>query len=510
MAASDEQREVLDFLNDPVTHGGEKPATVETHGAVVFLLKDRVYKLKRAVRFSFMDFSTAERRRAACRAEINLNRRTAPDLYLGTVPVRRSGGGELSLGDIGSDPDDWIETLVLMRRFADTFADSYPTEQELVRVAEDIAGFHARAPFAPGAGGADKTWRILEGNLTSIGRATGVDSSLLSGLSDALRAIHEKGAAELDDRAASGFVRDCHGDLHLANICRFRGVPTLFDCIDFIPDFSRIDTLYDLAFLLMDLDAHGMKSGSSRVLNRYLECRPEEMTGLSLLPLFLSMRAQVRAKVAFAAMGLADDTAIAAEKGQEAARYLSLARDYLGSGPVLLIAVGGASGTGKSTLSRAVAATKGAVILRSDAIRKRRLGLVRETDRLPPDAYSSAVSQAVYAEMGADCQTVLAEGMIAIADATFTHSESRESIETVARAAGVPFLGIWLELPENEAADRVESRRNDVSDATPDVVHGQFKHDWGTIDWHRIDARLSTREQCELVEALLPVAVDGC
>lgn len=503
MAGSEKpQDRIIAFLSDPATHGDDTPQRIETHGALVFLLSDRAYKLKRDVAYFFMDFSTMEKRRAACRNEIRLNRRTAPDLYHGTRAIIDGPDG-LALSDLDADPAGSLDTVIEMARFENTFADVPPSDHELRLVAETIAEFHDAEPALKGAGGATPLGKTLSGNLTMLAQEPTCDQDTVHQLKSAATEMIKRVSPLLDQRAAEGSVRHCHGDLHLANICRWQGAPALFDCIEFNDAYAHIDVLYDLAFLLMDLGAHNRRDGAAIVFNRYLERRPADIAGLSLLPLFLSMRAQVRAKVGYAAAAFDPDEK-AAKRRATARDYLNQALGYLSTKPPILIAVGGPSGSGKSTIARLlsphIGAAPGALIARSDAIRKRLYGLKDETERLPPEAYREPASVATYKEMERLCALALSQGHSALADATFTHPDSRMRIEAIARKMGVPFIGIWLDLDQATAAARVAGRTGDASDATSHVVTQQFQNGWGEMTWKKIAA---TDPQEDQVAAIL-------
>lgn len=502
-----DQDAVIAFLSDPATHGGEVPARIETHGAMIFLLPSRVYKMKRAVRYPFMDFSTVEKRREACRGEVVLNRRTAPDLYRGTLPILKGAGG-LTFGALNADAPDAVETVVVMERFDDTLADAPASNAELTELAEEVAGFHEAEPPLSVTEEAATVWEVQNGNLSFLESNPTVDPTLIGTLRERSRAVWEKVAPGLDARAEQGHVRHCHGDLHLANVCRWKGRVVPFDCIEFNPAFSETDTLYDLAFLLMDLDEQDRRDGANLVLNRYLEIRPGDVPALDLLPLFLSMRAQIRGKVAFATIPHLSDPAAAAAKQEEAHHFLRRAIGFLSPKPPMLVAVGGPSGSGKSTLARALApflgAAPGAVIARSDAIRKRLYGNGVLTDPLPPSAFVSAASRATYGEMEAICRAALSAGQAAIADATFTHAGSRKRIEALAADLNIPFLGFWLDLDQETARQRVTARTGDASDATADVVDLQFNEGWGQVDWVTLDAKTPLSQQIETALTALP------
>jgi hypothetical protein len=272
----------------------------------------------------------------------------------------------------------------------------------------------------------------------------------------------------------AGRIRHVHGDLHLANIATIDGVPTPFDCLEFDEDLATTDILYDIAFLLMDLWDRGLRHEANIVLNRYLDRSEPDEGGITLLPLFMAIRATIRAHV-LAAQGMrgaADDGRLRAR----AAEYLELARTLITGGPARLIAIGGLSGTGKSTLARAlggaIGVPPGARVLRSDVLRKRMTGVKPET-RLPPSAYTAATSHAVYEELGQLARQALAEGWTVIADAMFGQPVERDAILAIAGQAECRFDGIWLTLPDDRRIDRVRARPVDASDADAAVAIAQ-------------------------------------
>ncbi|MGQ9371390.1 bifunctional aminoglycoside phosphotransferase/ATP-binding protein [Azospirillum sp. A39] len=494
MSDSDtDQSAVLTFLADPATHGGRPVERIDTHGAVVFLAGGRALKLKRAVRFPYMDFSTRERRRAACEAEVALNRRTAPELYRGVEPVVRRADGTLALGGSG-DPLDWV---VVMRRFdGDLLFDRLAARQGLTpelmrRLADAVAAFHGAAAPRRDGGGAAAMTAVVDGNLGELaGRPDLFDAAAVARLAERSRAALARHAARLDARRDGGRVRHCHGDLHLRNIVLDDGRPTLFDGIEFDESLAVVDVFYDLAFLLMDLDQRGLRHLGNAVLNRYVE-DTGDLEGLALLPLFLSVRAAVRAKVDAAAAAAQADAERAAALRRDAVAYLEHALAALDPPPPLLVAVGGLSGTGKTTLARGLAPAlgpaPGALVLRSDVIRKRLLGAA-ETARLPAEAYVPAATAGVYGEIARCAAVALAAGHAVVADAVYARPEERQAIEAVAAAAGVPFRGVWLEAPVPVRVGRVSGRSADASDATADVARRQEGYDVGVVAWARVAA----------------------
>jgi uncharacterized protein len=299
----------------------------------------------------------------------------------------------------------------------------------------------------------------------------------------------------LESRAIGGYVRRCHGDLHLRNIVEIEGKPVLFDAIEFDETLATIDTLYDLAFLLMDLGKRGLGGHANQVLNAYLdeEGSTGNLLGLAALPLFLSMRAMIRGKVDIlrASRSKKGDKD---EPRQEARVYFELARNFIVPPyPSRLIAIGGLSGTGKSALARAIAphlgAFPGAVHVRSDVERKRLFGVGPET-RLPARAYAAGVSEEVYAMCRKRARLALRADRTVIVDAVHAKPEERAAIEALATAEGASFTGLWLEAPREVMRARVAKREGDVSDATPSVVDEQLGYEIGPQSFEVIDASL--------------------
>lgn len=494
MAASD-QGEVIAFLADPASHGPGvgRVERIDTHGAVVFLAGEHAYKLKRAVRFPYMDFSTLEKRRAACEAEIRLNRRTAPMIYERAAPIVRTAAG-LRIGGAG-EAVDWI---VVMRRFDrellfDRLVARGDLGLELIRrTAAMIAAFHAAAETRPEFGGRRGMAAVVDGNRAGLlAAAPGTFAA------DAIETF-DRGCREwlaklgplLERRRRDGRVRQCHGDLHLRNICLIDGRPVLFDAIEFNDAIACCDTLYDLAFLLVDLELRGLRAHANAALNAYLESDPDH-EGVAALPLFLACRAGVKAQTLAASARAQPDAARRGALEDEARHSLRRGLDLLAPGPARIVAIGGLSGTGKTTLAYALAPEleppPGAVVLRSDVIRKRRAG-VAPTTRLDAGAYTEAASQAVYAELAARAQALAAGGHAVVCDAVYARLEERAAIEAAARRAGAPFTGLWLTAPHAHLVERVESRRGDASDATAEVVARQSAYDLGPMAWAQIDA----------------------
>jgi aminoglycoside phosphotransferase family enzyme/predicted kinase len=493
----EDQAEVLAFLSDPSAFGGEAGPVerIDTHVSAVFLAGAHAYKLKRAVKFSYLDYSTRALRAAACTQELNLNRRSAPALYLETRTIKRRTDGRLGFGGEG----EALDTVVVMRRFAqddllDRMAESGRLDASLIRdLADAIADFHRTIDPAPDYGGYRGLVEILDGNAANLRLFAPAlfEPSAVANLDRGCRERLEVLRPLVEARRAAGKVRLCHGDLHLRNICMFEGRPLLFDCIEFSRAIASVDVLYDLSFLLMDLLHRRLPAFANLVFNRYCD-REAEVEGVATLPLFQSMHGAIRAHVTAAAREGAREGAKRDRLAQDARSYLVLATALLDPRRARLVAVGGVSGTGKSTLAAGLApdlgAAPGARLLRSDVLRKRLMGVAPET-RLPAEAYRPAVSAEVYAALADEARRLLRAGVSVVLDAVFDRPQDRQIAAAIARDAGVPFAGIWLEAPAEVLEARVSARRKDASDATLEVLRGQLSHDPGPIDWQRLDVR---------------------
>jgi aminoglycoside phosphotransferase family enzyme/predicted kinase len=493
VAAASDQSAVIAFLSDPATHGSKVVERAETHCAIVFLAGDRAWKLKRAVTYAFLDFASLDARRAACEAEIVLNRRTAPEIYERAVPVTREADGRLAIGGAG-EVLDW---LVAMRRFPseglfDARADRGDLgDADMRALADAIADLHAKAERVthPVTSFGD----VIAGNLRAAESWLGepFDRGALSALAAGLDRAFGVARPLLDARAADGHVRVAHGDLHLGNVCTVDGRPVIFDALEFDPALARIDVLYDLAFLVMDLWTRGFERFAHLVLERWI-ARTGDDRGLALLPLFLSLRALIRAHVAAATAARATlDKAGQGLFRAVALERLTQARAFLAPPPARLVAVGGLSGTGKSTVAEALApgigAPPGARLLRTDVIRKRLAGLP-ETERLPPEAYTPEANAAVYDRLLAEAEAALLQGRAVIVDGVFAREGERARAADLAGRLGVRFDGLWLEAPEAVLRARIGARLGDASDADATVLGQQLGYELGPIDWARVSA----------------------
>jgi len=489
--STEEQQPVIDFLGNPASHGGAPVKRIDTHAASVFLAGNRAIKIKRAVRFPFLDFSTLEKRKTACKAELTVNRAFAPAIYRGIVAITRDANGQFAFGGKG----ETVEWAVDMRRFdenqtLDHLAEDHRIDDALAdALGRAVAAAHRVAPTVTNANFDQALDDIITQNEAEL--AAEPDLFLLPelrALAAATRAAFERVRPLLVARERAGLVRRCHGDLHLGNIVLIDGKPVLFDALEFDDRIATGDVFYDLAFLLMDLIERGLPSAANIVLNRYLTetRRIHDLDALTALPLFMSVRAAIRAKVTAARrrQGVADE-----EKLRSARTYASLAQRLLAPARPKLIAVGGLSGTGKSRLARALAADlpppPGAVVLRSDVERKALFG-AGETERLPQEAYSTDATRKVYATLVEKARRVAAAGYSAIVDAVFAQPDERAAIEKV--AGGALFQGLFLTADLEVRLARVGARASDASDADASIARRQEQIDVGRVKWSKVDA----------------------
>jgi aminoglycoside phosphotransferase family enzyme/predicted kinase len=506
MTAEASQEPVIEFLSDPATHGGAPVKRIDTHAASVFLAGDRAFKIKRAVRFPFLDFSTLKLRRIACNAEIAVNRAFAPAIYRSVVPITREGSGQLAIGGKG-DPVEWA---VAMRRFdesqtLDHLAAAGHIDDALAdALGRSVAAAHRFAPTATQAQFVEALAKIIEQNETEL--AAEPDLLFLQDLrdlADATREAFERVKPLLSARERAGLVRRCHGDLHLGNIVLIDGKPVLFDAIEFDERIATGDIFYDLAFLLMDLIGRGLESAANIVLNRYLTDtqRIHDFDALAALPLFMSVRAAIRAKVTAARRRQGNSPAGSAQSARD---YAALARKLLTPAEPQLIALGGLSGTGKSLLARTLAPgllpPPGAVTLRSDVERKLMFG-TGETERLLETAYAAEATAKVYATLFEKAKRVVAAGHSVIVDAVFAQPDERADIAKA--AAGVTFNGLFLHASLETRLARIGGRSQDASDADTDIARKQEEFDLGRMTWSKVDASGTPEETFIRAEAML-------
>lgn len=484
----EDQETTRAFLSDP--HSYRMTDTVEridTHISHLFLAGNQVFKLKRAVRLPYLDFSTPEQRLAACETELRLNRRTAPELYLG---VRRITAGANGPEYDGSGA--LLDAVVEMRRFdQDALFESMAqrgtlTSRYLDELAQEITALHANARVDDDADGVDNIRSVLRVNAEAFRHSSVFAKADIARLVAAFNGALETHAARLDARARTGQIRRCHGDLHLRNICLYEGRVQLFDCLEFNDALATVDVLYDLAFLVMDLCHRGLRREASQVVNRYCDASGQE-DGYVLMPFFMALRAAVRAHV------IATQAETEARErdrlAEEARAYFDLAEHLLVPAPARLVALGGLSGSGKSTLAAALAPhlgpAPGARVIGSDRTRKAMFDTASDQP-LPPEAYSAEVSARVYTVIAARSKRLLADGVTVIVEAVHDRTEDRARIATVAAATGAPFDGFWLQADPEALHARLRTRDPGASDADAQVLENQLAHAPKSTDWQPV------------------------
>jgi uncharacterized protein len=504
------QEPVIAQLADPATFGTAEVKRIDTHAASVFLAGDRAIKIKRSVRFPFLDYSTLELRKAACEAELEVNRRFAPTIYRGVVAITRETNGRLTIGGTGL-PVEWA---VEMRRFDENATlDRLAERNEIDAALADALGrivavAHAASPVV-----AAEPWIAALASFIAQNDAAFRDipqlfpPAQIDAFTYASQQAFDRIRPMLLVRGEKGLVRRGHGDLHLGNIVLLDGYPMLFDAVEFDPLIAAGDVLYDLAFLLMDLIERGFPAPANIAFNRYLTetRRLEDLDALAALPLFLSVRAAIRAKVTAARLAHAEaKTRPAIERSAQT--YFRLAQRLIAPMAPQLIAVGGLSGTGKSLLARALApelgAAPGAVVLRSDVERKTLLGR-DETERLPSSAYTRDFNTKVYATLVEKARRAVTAGHAAIIDAVFASPKERAEVAMLARVCPVTFRGIFLTAPVKTRLERLGKRVGDASDADAEVARQQEHLGVGDIEWPLVDASGSRLETLERAKGAL-------
>ena len=501
---TEDQSEIISFLSTTAafSDGSKSVARKETHISEIFIGEKRTFKLKRAVKLPYLDFSTVDLRHRYCLAEVSINKRTAPGIYIGVKPVTREQDGNLAIDGTGQVVD-WLvemnsfdESMLLNNLAGEGKIDRFLMEQ----LADNIATFHAGAEARTDGGGRTGIALVIEGNAKSFAENSGdiLDKKKINQLIDKTISELDDISSLLDSRRGGGCVRFCHGDMHLGNIVLLDGEPTLFDAIEFNEKLNIIDVLYDLAFLLMDLEHISRGDLANIVMNRYMDITGSSW-GLVTLPLFLSVRAAIRSHVALTLVTSTSDASVVEPLKKNAKEYLQMALDYLSPPPPQLIAVGGLSGSGKSRVARSIApqigALPGARVLRSDVIRKRIAG-VHPLDHLDESGYTAEMTEKTYKAVYDEARATLLSGHSVIADCVFADPMQRAAIEAVAKDVGVPFVGLWLKADPDVMQARVTKRVNNASDADASVVRQQLNYDIGEIGWDIVISS-GSREQTD-------------
>jgi len=447
---------------------------LQTHISHVFLTGPWAYKIKKPMNFGFLDFSSLDRRRHFCEEELRLNARLAPDLYDAVMGLDAEGH---LIDDLAAAE----EYVIRMQRFdqddrLDNVAARIGLDEALVeRIADRVAAFHERAAVAdPGSrfGEPDTVWAPMEQNLEQIAPflETEEDRERLARLDKLSRAAFETVRSVIARRKREGHVRECHGDMHLANMAWRNGDVTIFDGIEFNDDFRWTDTANDLAFALMDLHKRRLVAAARQLLNRYLEISGD-YEALPTLPYYQGYRAAVRAKIAL--LGLRDDMP---DEEREAAwadfrDYVDLANAFFSPSKGELFITVGVSGSGKSLASRELVVGRGAIRVRSDA---ERLRLFSD----PAERYTAFASDQTYGRLAAIAELGASAGWPMAMDATFLERDRRRQFESLAEEMGTPYTILFIECDNDQLLEYLRVRLdkgNDISEADEQVLEQQLQ-----------------------------------
>ena len=460
---------------------GAAPLLRETHISWVILCGEFAYKIKKPVNFGFLDFSSIEQRQHFCEQELLLNRRFAPELYLSVVPIS-SGPGGVQFDGSGTVIDHAVKMCRFdERKLLSEVAARGELDRPLVRaLGRELASQHSTAQHCQPGSPATLLAAMVQ-NFKQVR-----DYSLEQEHSDTLDEVETwtlRRQAELlsimEQRERDGHVIDGHGDAHLGNIVLIDGAVRLFDCIEFNPSLRIMDSIAEIAFLTMDLEARGHHQESHWVLGDYLEYSGD-YAGLALLDLYSSYFAMVRAKVALLREPPAHEDITATPAYADCCRYLSLAQQYCQRPARFLAITHGVSGSGKSTVADKLVAAGGAIRIRSDVERKRLFGLAPEQRSDPADEaqlYSSAMSRRTFTRLEQLAGEILAAGFAVIVDATFLHRRSRDQFHTLATSLALPFIIIDCVAPAEQMRERLRERERhgqDASEAGVQVMENQL------------------------------------
>ncbi|MCS7031527.1 MAG: AAA family ATPase [Gloeomargarita sp. SKYG116] len=465
-----------DFYPHPV----QEIRLLQTHISWVLLTGDYAYKIKKPVNFGFLDFSTLEKRQHFCQEELRLNQRLAPQLYLEVVPITVDPQGCYHLGGTGPV----VEYTVKMRQFDQNdlwltcFEQGRLTTQDLEKLGEQIAQFHQAAAtndYITSFGAIPVIQSVVDSNYAAT--ATYVQAWGLEAMVQATKAFTDRYFHEHADwfieRQQQGKIRECHGDLHLFNICFFQGQICVFDCIEFNDEFRLTDVAYDVAFLVMDLEFRGRRDLAYAFLNRYLELTGDYLAA-RLLPFYCSVRAYVRAKVnSFLSSDLGAPASLRQDAKQTAIAYYQAAYGYSQPTRPKLFLMTGLSGSGKSTVGRYLSQTYGAIQIRSDAVRKHLAG-VPLYQRGGPEIYTSEMSARTYAELLRLGVELLRQGQSVVLDAKYDWVQSRGEVLNAVKDLAVDVHIIHTHAPVETLRERLQQRTGDIADATADLLPQQL------------------------------------
>jgi uncharacterized protein len=464
-----------EFYPHPVT---EPIELMQTHASYVLLTGNFAYKLKKPVNFGFLDYSTVEKRQHFCTEEIRLNQRGAKELYLEVLPIAKRGDN-YAFGNAGEVVDYAVKMVqfpqaALLSNMFEAGTIGNPDIEEMGQV---VAEFHANAQtseYISSFGTASRIRESIDNNYNQTAKY--IDRAQTQAQYTETKAYTDRFSIEhaelFQERVNSGFIHECHGDLHLRNICRWHDKILLFDCIEFNEPFRFVDTMYDVAFTVMDLEARGRKDLANRFLNTYAE-QSGDWAGLQVLPFYLSRQAYVRAKVT---SFLLDDAGISDADKEVAAKtagaYYHQAWAYTQPRQGKLIMLAGLSGSGKSTLGKHIAQKIGAIQLRSDAVRKH-LGGIALLEKGDASLYTPEMTARTYDRVLELGSKLAAQGFTVILDAKYDRVSLRATVINLAQARSIPLRMLHCTAPEQVLRARLQQRTGDIADATVDLLGSQ-------------------------------------
>lgn len=506
-----DQSEVIAALSDPATYGKsvKKVFIRHSHIAYIFFAGKFVYKLKRSVIYPNVDFSTPEKRKLACISEMKRSTVYAPHLIVGVKPVRRLKNGKIKIG--GSQGEE-IDTVIVERRLPNKAILSFllPSPDfdrfEAMDLAEHLSDLHAKAKTFHTKWGIDVIKNIILGNESILACFPSIfNTNEINTLTRHSLEQLTKNASLIKFRQKSGRVKKCHGDLLLSNIAYDKGKFLFISPVEYNESLDCIDTLYDLAFLTMDLEARGLRRLSNILFNHYMSFM-NDIEGFPLLPLYQSMRAAFRAAVCAKTTTLLEGT----EKQKavaEAKKYFEMACTFLIDFKPVLIACGGLSGSGKSRIAREIGGlmnpAPGAIILRDDVVKKQITGLAPH-QRFNKTMDTPAFEKVVYEVLRQQAEAALRSGACVILDALFYNQTERRAVKKLAHDMNVPFIGLWMDAPLDVRTERVRKRKKAPSDVRKeDELECQLCLETGAIAWHIINTDMQKDKTMRQVISVL-------
>jgi len=490
-------------------HAIESFSTLETHCSWVILTGDYAYKIKKPVNFGFLDYSDLQKRKYYCEEEVKRNQALAKQIYLEVVPIYGSSETPNFTGD-----GDIIEYAVKMVEFSQAgLLSQLQKKQQLTgtiidKLANSLANFHLQAtkvPLTSEIGSSEHAQQQTRDNFTQTLPLLEdqTDKQELQQLCDDVEELYKKIKPIIDQRKTDGFVRQCHGDVHLNNITLIDDEPIIFDCIDFNNDFCWTDTMADLGFITMDLDEFGEYELSWQLLNQYLQVSGD-YAGLQVLPYFQAYRAMVRAKVA---MFTLINTNSEADRAQQYQRYkgcIALTKKYLQTRPLKILITCGVSASGKSTLAEKLSINLNLITITSDRERKRQANIDLQTNCQAPvlqGLYHPQQTEKTYHSLLEISEKVIAAGYPVIIDAAFIYKKQRQAFTMLAARLNIPFTIIYCHAPEAQLRKWLKQRETNVSEATQDVLTMQLQ----SFESPLVNEATQTIEIC----ATKPISLDS-